>query len=79
MVGRVLAAYAMANLALKEDSNSRSCRRVPSEREFFIDNLLVRIHYITVMIMCTGLAPWEFEFPSIVIGVGIRFAFWCKW
>ena len=33
------------------------------EREFFIDNLLVRIHFITVMIRWTGLAPWEFEFP----------------
>ena len=39
---------------------------VPSaepEREFFIDNLLVRIHFIIVMIRWTGLAPWEFEFP----------------
>ena len=34
-----------------------------SEREFFIDNLLVRIHCIIVMIRWTGLAPWEFEFP----------------
>ena len=33
------------------------------EREFFIDNLLVRIHFIIVMIGWTGLAPWEFEFP----------------
>jgi len=33
------------------------------EREFFIDNLLIRIHCIIVMIRCTGLAPWEFEFP----------------
>ena len=33
------------------------------EREFFIDNLLVRIHYIIVMIKWTGLAPREFEFP----------------
>jgi len=33
------------------------------EREFFIDNLLVRIHFIIVMIKWTGLAPWEFEFP----------------
>ena len=33
------------------------------ERDFFIDNLLVRIHYIIVMIKWTGLAPWEFEFP----------------
>ena len=35
----------------------------PAEREFFIDNLLVRIHFIIVMIRWTGLAPWEFEFP----------------
>jgi len=33
------------------------------EREFFIDDLLVRIHYIIVMIRWTGLAPWEFEYP----------------
>ena len=33
-----------------------------AEREFFIDNLLVRIHFIIVMIWWTGLAPWEFEF-----------------
>ena len=32
------------------------------EREFFIDNLLVRIHFIVVMIRWTGLAPREFEF-----------------
>jgi len=31
--------------------------------EFFLDNLLVRIHFIIVMIRWTGLAPWEFEFP----------------
>ena len=36
--------------------------RVP-EREFVIDNLLVRIHFIIVMIRWTGLAPWELEFP----------------
>jgi len=28
-----------------------------AEREFFIDNLLVRIHFIIVMIKWTGLAP----------------------
>ena len=33
------------------------------EREFVIDNLLVRIHFIIVMIRWTGLAPWEFKFP----------------
>ena len=35
----------------------------PAEREFFIDNLLVRIHSIIVMTRWTGLAPWEFDFP----------------
>ncbi len=34
----------------------------PKERDFFIDNLLVRIHFIIVMVGWTGLAPWEFEF-----------------
>ena len=35
-------------------------------REFFIDNPLVRIHFIIEMIRCTGLAPWdsEFTFPG---------------
>ena len=33
------------------------------EREFFINNLLVRIHVIIVMIRQTGLVPWEFEYP----------------
>jgi len=33
------------------------------ERELFIDNLLIRIHFIIEMIWWTGLAPWEFEFP----------------
>ena len=35
----------------------------PHEREFFIDDLLVRLHFIIVMIRWTGLAPWEFESP----------------
>ena len=33
------------------------------EREFFIDNLLVRTHFIIVMIRWTGLAPWKLDFP----------------
>jgi len=28
------------------------------QREFFIDNLLVRIHFIIEMIWWTGLSPW---------------------
>ena len=34
-----------------------------AEIEFFIVNLLVRIHLIIVMIRWTGLAPWDFESP----------------
>ena len=30
-----------------------------AEREFFIDNLLVRIHFIIMMIRWIGLAPWR--------------------
>jgi len=37
--------------------------KVTPGKEFFIDNLLVRIHFTIVMIRWTGLAPWEFEFP----------------
>ena len=36
----------------------------PSQgREFFIDNLLVRIHFIIARTRSIGLAPWEFEIP----------------
>ena len=43
------------------------CRSRPAplrrraKREFFIDNVLVRIHFIIEMIWWTDLAPWEFE------------------
>ena len=33
------------------------------EREFSIDNLLVRIHFIILMMRWTSIASWEFEFP----------------
>ena len=33
------------------------------EREFFVDEQLVRIHFITEMVQRTGLAPWVFELP----------------
>ena len=49
-----------------QTSTRPSCtwvRPPPAEREFFIDNLLVRIHFGIVMIRWTGLAPWEIEFP----------------
>ena len=41
----------------------RRVERRPWEREFFINNLLVRIHLIIEMIRRTGLAPWDFELP----------------
>jgi len=36
----------------------------PREREFFIDNLLVRIHFIMLMIRWTGLAPCFFRYST---------------
>ena len=47
-------------LELEEHLEAKAHPRNP-KREFFIDNLLVRIHFIIVMIRWTGLAPWEFE------------------
>ena len=48
----------------KKKRRSGPAGRTPvREREFFIDNLLVRIHFTIVMNRWTGLAPWEFEFP----------------
>jgi len=37
--------------------SSKARRERGVEREFFIDDLLVRIHFIIVMIRWTGLAP----------------------
>jgi hypothetical protein len=34
--------------------------RHEQQREFFIDNLLVRVHHIYQRSWLTGLAPWEF-------------------
>ena len=34
-------------------------QRAPVRRELFMDNLLVRIHFIIEMIWVTGLAPYE--------------------
>ena len=36
------------------------------EREFFSDNLLVRVHHIDWMSWLTGLAAWEFRIPFSV-------------
>ena len=50
----------MQSLATSPDG--RFVASVGEETEFFIDNLLVRIHFIIVRIRWTGLAPREFEF-----------------
>ena len=58
--------------------SGRMKERNPAERAFVIDNLLVRIHFIIVMIRWTGLAPWEFEFPfsgSLIPTFLVRFLF----
>ena len=36
----------------------------PERERIFIDNLLVRNHFIIVMIRWTGLAPWGFDAPA---------------
>ena len=36
--------------------------RPAGQKQFFVDNFLVRIHFVIVMIRWTGLAQWEFEF-----------------
>ena len=43
-------------------------------KRLFIDNLLVRIHFIIEMIWWTSLAPWEFEFlfPGSIISTFLR-------
>jgi len=47
---------------LKPEPGTR-VRGAQREREFFIDNLLVRIHFIIAMIRWIGLA-FEFRFPG---------------
>jgi len=49
-----------------------ACAQGFRKSEFCIDNLLVRIHYIIVMIKWTCLAPWEHGFRSRVHVLGLR-------
>ena len=48
----------MAPGAMKPPMLSATLSVPAPEIEFFIDNLLVRIHFIIEMIRWTGLAPW---------------------
>jgi hypothetical protein len=45
------------------EKNSAAPGAEPAEKDFFIDDPLVRIHLVIEMIWWTGLAPWEVEFP----------------
>jgi len=55
-------------------AGARAARLVPArQREFVIDNLLVRIRFIIVMIRWTGLAPWESHLIRLA-GAGVRAA-----
>ena len=57
--------YARNLVAFRRSEADRSGQSRPllaeREREFFTDSILVRIHFIIVMISWTGLAPREFE------------------
>ena len=48
---------------LRLEVRCRELSRYLTERDFFIDNLLVRIDFIVEMIWWPGFAPWEFDFP----------------
>jgi len=43
--------------------NRSTARRYLRDREFFIEDLPIRIPSIIEMIWWTGLAPWKFESP----------------
>jgi len=50
----------MANLGDSPGPLS-ACHPPSPEKEFLIDNLLVRLHFIIEIFQWTGLAPWESE------------------
>jgi len=54
-MSRVATASPLASVSTQEHVN------FSRQREFLIDNLLVRIHFIIEMIWWTGLAPFEFQ------------------
>ena len=50
-------------LSRREGGAGTAKPRTPRERDFFIDNRPVRIHFIIEMIWWTSLAPWQLELP----------------
>ena len=53
----------MRGLPHRQTPRHRRPRHCRCERDFFIVNLLVRVHLIIQKIWWTGLAPWKFELP----------------
>ena len=51
---------------IKTSKSAKVVHAGPEQSEFFYDNLLVRIHFITVMMRWTGFTPWDLEisFPD---------------
>ena len=57
-----LSRHSSGETPLGEGAREVSVRHHLPQREFFIDSLLVQIHFIIELIWWTGLAPSEFEF-----------------
>jgi len=49
------------------NSGTRESGGAARERELFIDDLLVRIHFIIVMMRWTGFEPWERGYLILII------------
>ena len=62
-LGHMASQISVGNRVGPTHTRSSRAYTLPTEKESFIDNLVVRIHFIIVTIRCTSLAPWEFEFP----------------
>ena len=54
---------------MRESKPRSITNRTCKEREFFVDNLLVRIHFIIVMIRRTGLATRTCKTTRVIIFV----------
>jgi len=57
----------------------RKRRHLLEKETHLLTNLLVRIHFIIVMISWTGLAPWESEFPFTLPGAVLPWDWPRRW
>jgi len=63
MTAHTLAQVGVSTRVLTAARAAGPAPHTPTPRDFFTDNLLVRIRLIIEMIWWTGLAPWDFTFP----------------